>query len=143
MLEEELEQLFRFLRPGSRTILYCPEEVATTVEFARRGYRLLLVHPGESFRQECRQQLRGQGLSSLLMGGQEPGSREQWNLAREFYDLVVFCCSPPNGLALEELSPFLTPGATVVCQEKSVTEVGHAFELVRALPGGTAFYRKV
>lgn len=113
------------------------------MEFARRGYRLLLVHPDEAFRRECRRQLREQGLSSLLMGGQEPETGESWNLAREFYDLVVFCCEPSGGPPLEGLSPFLTPGATVVCGEKSVAEFGHAFELARVMPGGAALIRKI
>ena len=84
-----LEGLFRNSRPGSRTVL-CDPSVELALEFARRGYRLLIVHQMHLDIQQFRDEFRRVGLASQLMGSQPYSQDKRPTLAEDFYVLWVF-----------------------------------------------------
>ena len=106
------EELLKKLRPGSRTVLYRPERLEQVLELARRGFRLLVVHSDSDFRDECRQALRDEGLSSSLMGSHQLVEGRPLSLAKNFYDLVLSCSAPHP--ALSEIEAFLAPQGQLV-----------------------------
>lgn len=95
-LANSLESLFRNTRPGSRTVL-CDPSVELALEFARRGYRLLLVHQPHLDIQQFRDEFRKAGLASQLMGSQAYSLEKRPTLAEDFYELWVFVeeAAPP------------------------------------------------
>lgn len=107
------------------------------VEFARRGFRLLLIHSEEKFRGECRAALRAQGLGSLLMGGQGTGGAKKWNLARKFYDLVVIF--QPLEIALDSLVEHLTPQAVVLAHKDTTASGSTRFGIGKGAESALTF----
>lgn len=83
------EALFLHSRAGSRTVL-CDPDRSMVVEFARRGYRLVVVHSADFDLLALRQQLRELGLSSQLMGAQLYSPNSPPSLAQDFYELWIF-----------------------------------------------------
>lgn len=83
--------------------------------------------------------MRAEGLSSLLMGGQAPGNQDNWNLARAFYDLIVFW--PPGKADPSSFEEHLTPGGTVVYVDSSDSDVDYEnkFSLAEAGENFTVF----
>ena len=90
-LEGDWAALLRALRPGSRTILWQPPGYELCLAFARRGFRLMLLHREANFNVECRSLLRESGLASQLMGSQVCSLNEVPSLAKDFYDIFLFC----------------------------------------------------
>lgn len=87
------QSLFRLCRPGSRTVLCNPVD-AMAIDFARHGFRLMVLRPEGSGVDALRHDLRNVGLSSQLMGSQSylPDSRP--SLVQDFYELWIFCDEP-------------------------------------------------
>ena len=83
------EALFVHTRAGSRTVI-CDPDSSMVVEFARRGYRVVVVHTPNFELLALRQQLRELGLSSQLMGAQVYGQNSPPSLAQDFYELWIF-----------------------------------------------------
>ncbi len=95
------------LRPGSRTVVYAPEELESILELARRGFRLLIAHRDPGFSARCREELRKEGLASQMMGAHELRPSRPLTLAVEFYDLfLTFHREEPDE---ESVRPFLAP----------------------------------
>lgn len=105
-------EALRALRPGSRTVVFRPPTSEPVVELARRGFRLLVVHPQPEFCQACRSALRELGLSSQLMGSHHHRPGEPLKLADDFYDLILIFA--PHELAPEEVEPSLAPQGRLV-----------------------------
>ncbi len=82
--------LLRLSRPGSRTVLSDPDD-AMAVEFARHGFRLMILRREPGGTEDLRRQLRELGLASQLMGSQSYRSENSLSLAPDFYELWVFC----------------------------------------------------
>lgn len=64
------------------------------IDFARHGFRLMVLRPEGVGVDGLRHQLRTLGLSSQLMGSQSylPDSRP--SLVQDFYELWIFCDEP-------------------------------------------------
>ena len=104
--------LFRSLRPGSKTILFRPPSVDLVVEFARRGFRLLVVHSNEELLSRCKAELRAQGLSSLLMGVYTQTDSKDLSTAKEFYEIC--CCFESVEDVFQTLRASLRPRGLLV-----------------------------
>ncbi len=101
-------------RAGSRTLLWDLKSPELGLELARRGYRLMLLRAEGEELPPIRALLAQSGLSSQLMGSgtYRPDSL---SLARQFYELVIFCEGVPIEPAM--LEPALRPGTQVVWQK--------------------------
>ncbi|MFA7483395.1 MAG: hypothetical protein WC314_23025 [Vulcanimicrobiota bacterium] len=100
------------LRPGSRTVVCQPQDMQFIVEMARHGFRLMLVHQDIEFLRQTREQLRNQGLSSLLMGSFQSEAAQVPSLARGFYEAVLLCSA--SKIRPEEVLFALGPGGILI-----------------------------
>lgn len=104
--------LFSLCRPGTRTVLDHPENADTVVEFARRGYRLHVLHHRSFDLEGLRQRLRSLGLGSQLMGSSVVTRQADPKLTRRFYEgWIVLTSSPPA--SSETLLDSLQPGSCI------------------------------
>lgn len=110
--ENDWTALFRALRPGSRTILWQPTDGELCLAFARRGFRLMLLHSESDFNARCRKALRESGLASQLMGTQVCAFNEVPSLAKDFYEIFLFCRTPQ--IKGREIAFCLSQGGIVV-----------------------------
>lgn len=128
---EWYEPLFRITRAGSRTILCDLADPGCAVEFARRGYRILLLSRDQELFATVRQAFRERGLSSQLMGGQLYCAGEL-SLAKDFYELALFCTTPQIEAA--QLEPSLKTGALAFWCQGSYQAVRRS-QWLDGLPG--------
>ena len=116
-------QLFRVLRPGSRIVLYEPSSQLLVTEFARRGFRILIVHENSSFASSSRKALYSLGLQSQLMGAQTIKREKSFQIAKKFYDIIL-CCGE-NCLELRTVKPFLNFGGLLVLPGGKAKAISH------------------
>lgn len=118
-------------RPGSRTVVCDPPDDELILELGRRGYRLMVLHDGSFAVETLRQKLRELGLSSQLMGSQVYQAERPPKLARDVYELWIFCESPrllPTALET------LRPGSSVFWRGEQPLLLGEGSELLEGLP---------
>lgn len=118
-------------RPGSRTVICDPPDDELILELARRGYRLLVLHDGGFAIDALRQRLRELGLSSQLMGSQVYPEEQLPRLAREIYELWIFCAAPH---LLPVALKVLLPGSTVYWPGQFSLALSEGTQLLEGLP---------
>ncbi len=64
------------------------------IDFARHGFRLMVLRADGTGVDSLRDQLRNSGLSSQLMGSQSYLPDSEPSLVRDFYELWIFCAEP-------------------------------------------------
>ena len=136
-------ELARSMRPGSKTVLFRPLSVEIVVEFARRGFRLLVVHSDEDLLRRCKTELRAQGLSSLLMGCYPQADAKDLSTAKDFYEL--FCCFESLEGLLEVVRVSLRSGGFLVGAPGTLGDQEkyseHFLECSKTLPADLLGYR--
>lgn len=133
--------LLRALRPGSRTVLWQPPDAELCLDFARRGFRLMLLHGDLDFNESCREALRELGLASQLMGSQVCASSEVPSLAKDFYEIFLFCGAPQ--VVGRDIVFCLSKGGIVVAPAQASTHwsEGLGKEKVERLPSTFTGFR--
>lgn len=115
-----------------------PADTGFLLDLARHGFRLMLVHSDDQFIQDFRKTLRGEGLSSQLMGASRAKAGEIPSLAKEFYELILLC--PESELTLDDLRFALGPGGTLV-SSRSIPEANLEDFVPVSLPEGFQGFR--
>ncbi len=104
--------IFSLCRPGTRIVLDHPEDSEIVKEFARRGYRLHVLHDASFDLPGLRQGLRDLGLASQLMGSSAVTPHTEPKLTRNFYEGWVVCSSG-RPVAPQTLFDTLQPGSCI------------------------------
>jgi hypothetical protein len=115
-----------------------PTDTEFILDLARHGFRLMLVHSDDQFIQDFRRTLRGEGLSSQLMGASRAKAGEVPSLAKGFYELILLC--PESDLTLDDLRFALGPGGTIV-SSRSFQDANLKGFVPVTLPEGFQGYR--
>ena len=98
----------------------------------------MVVHSDDGFIQEFRKTLRGEGLSSQLMGASRAEVGEVPSLARGFYELILLC--PESELSVAKLRSALGPGGIIV-SSRPTEDVDQTEFLPLNLPEGFEGFR--
>ncbi len=102
------------------------------IEFARRGYRLMVVHQNSFDIPGLRLRLREMGLASQLMGCQSYSSDKAPALVQDFYELWIFA-DQASPLLWQAARTSLKKGSPVfwLAQTETVPPLGG---LIESLP---------